>query len=1023
MAKEKAPIKGNIEVEIDERQLEARLVFTPSDDGEAWDEEKIRALLESRQLGKKVEAQKLGQALTAFRSQEGESVSGVVASGTPPQDPVRETVEWPEVEIPEELVQKSVGLYQGASAPAVYDIRVNKVKVEQTVTKKGALPFLKAKQETVVKWKSEEIRKQVDVDPEPVGKGYVGEGTVIATVEPGRPGKPGTDLFGGPVAPERPKKTELYLGNGVVRKGKEVRATVPGFLRRGDHWVDIIPYRAYEIRVYAVTDSPDCLLDFTPGTDDDLPSALDILDQAEGLGFDRAELQSEEDVTSLLIDALSTKTELAAEPLNVAADSLVALEIAPDNMKATLTLRKARGKGRPLELKQIGAAIKEAGLKGMDTARAKADLLAFYKGKQLELTGYLLAEGKPPGRVTGGQVKVLVQFLDEQKAEEVGRRLGDFLGSQGEQVLHDEGESGASTASPPNEAGESALDDTPSEGGLKSADEEAPGAGSEDVRFAVVTKDQKLAEIVSPKEGQAGTDVFGKSVAVPGGDGPRVDTGELVRLDGNSVVAVESGLLVVTRQRETLSLSVQRYRDGEISVRVSEDKMKGWLSLEPSQGAGERITDARISKELEKNGIVKGINSSLVMELVRQALEGEAIPETVVAEGLPPRHGSGSRLHFHVAISSGRALYADTGPSGNAKNEEKKRAVRKDDLLAEILPPAMKSREGWDVAGVSMATSSGPPIDIETGANVRREELEDGTICFRAEKNGEVFYDGNLLDIKDTMVLKRGLTGTQGPIKFSGTVQVEGAVESGSRIFSGGDIKISDTVAAAVLSSDGSIFVGSGIRGGGKAILRSKGNIEATYIEEATLLAVGDIRVKKSCLRCSVKCNSKMQLDQDAGVLLGGAIKAKKGLELRNLGSEAQIRTEISFGQDYLVADQIDLEEREMVKLKSRVVKCDALLKKAETSGSAPKGKIEKVRKEKLLALKIMEKRSVRLFNLREKFEEHFPSEIVVRGDIFPGVVLESHGRFHEITSRKKAVSFFFDSETGRIAEKALEAG
>ena len=82
---------------------------------------------------------------------------------------------------------------------------------------------------------------------------------------------------------------------------------------------------------------------------------------------------------------------------------------------------------------------------------------------------------------------------------------------------------------------------------------------------------------------------------------------------------------------------------------------------------------------------------------------------------------------------------------------------------------------------------------------------------------------------------------------------------------------------------------------------------------------------------------------------------------------------------------------------------------------------MEKVRKAKLQALRILEKRSIRQFNLREKFEEHFPSEVVITGDVFPGVVFESHGRFYEVKSRKSGLIVYFDLETGSIREKPLE--
>ena len=75
---------------------------------------------------------------------------------------------------------------------------------------------------------------------------------------------------------------------------------------------------------------------------------------------------------------------------------------------------------------------------------------------------------------------------------------------------------------------------------------------------------------------------------------------------------------------------------------------------------------------------------------------------------------------------------------------------------------------------------------------------------------------------------------------------------------------------------------------------------------------------------------------------------------------------------------------------------------------------------EKRRNLQLIQMHSKRLFILQERFEQHFPSEITVRGVVYPGVVLRSHGRQREIKSPLREVVFFFNTTRGRIEEKAL---
>ena len=81
---------------------------------------------------------------------------------------------------------------------------------------------------------------------------------------------------------------------------------------------------------------------------------------------------------------------------------------------------------------------------------------------------------------------------------------------------------------------------------------------------------------------------------------------------------------------------------------------------------------------------------------------------------------------------------------------------------------------------------------------------------------------------------------------------------------------------------------------------------------------------------------------------------------------------------------------------------------------------LDRIRQDKVKMVKLLEKRTHRIFDLREKFEAHVASEVRVRGTVFPGVILESHNRFFEVRSKKTKVAFSFDLQLGRIIERPL---
>jgi hypothetical protein len=255
-------------------------------------------------------------------------------------------------------------------------------------------------------------------------------------------------------------------------------------------------------------------------------------------------------------------------------------------------------------------------------------------------------------------------------------------------------------------------------------------------------------------------------------------------------------------------------------------------------------------------------------------------------------------------------------------------------------------------------------------------------------------------------------------VKFPGEVVVIGGIETGGYVVAG-NLKVRGRVGGALLSSDHNIQVADGIHGEGKAVLRAKKHISVGFVERALVMAVGDVHVGKSALGCTFRVNGKLFQKSGGGGLQGGLAKVRLGLDVMNLGSPSGAQTVVSFGQDYLVEDQIQAEVKETDKLREAVVQLDQLMRKL--TSPADREKLNGARQKKVLLLKMLDKRNLKLINLRDKFDLHVPSEIVVRETLFPGVSIESHGRLYEPKSRRTAVRLIFNEQTGHIEEKPLD--
>jgi len=185
-------------------------------------------------------------------------------------------------------------------------------------------------------------------------------------------------------------------------------------------------------------------------------------------------------------------------------------------------------------------------------------------------------------------------------------------------------------------------------------------------------------------------------------------------------------------------------------------------------------------------------------------------------------------------------------------------------------------------------------------------------------------------------------------------------------------------------------------------------------------MVVGNLKLKKALMNCRIKCNSKIEHMADNVRIIGGNIKVRQGLVVNSLGSDRSSTTHISFGQDYLISDQIETVNNELKKMNNYLKQIDELMEKIEQKGPGARNALMEARKKKVKTMKIIEKKNLRLFLLREKFEKHFDSEIIVKDEVFPGVTFETHGRVLEIKEKTKGLRIRFNPQTGKIDSEPI---
>jgi uncharacterized protein len=977
--------KGDLVLSIGEDELEASIEFTPDKDGAEWNAEKVMRVLMDARIGgynqKRAEelVQKLGRAKG--------KVKEIVAEGEAPEAPRLELPEWSELPVPPEYAELASAVVSEAPPPELYKVRVETVKVEKTVKKAAALPFLPPKFEKVASTERRETRERVQLDAAVLSFGWATKGARLGILSQSRPGKPGRTIFGKPV-PVQALDIAFYAGAGVSRNRSELVADGDGVARMGERWIDVVPLPRHSWSVEPSPDGATFFLNYTPG-DPRLPAPApsEILSKARELGGRDDSLLSEKDIAGMLAESSRSGEALFSRSISLDRDAKAEVKVTPDGMAATLSIYKGRGRGRPLDLSAVSAALKASGVRGYNPEQLKKDVLAFYKGKDPELVDYPLAQGKAAGRGKGRALTLSAAFLPDDKAAELRKRL--------------ESHPGLKQAAP--SLGEFPLADC--------------------AKVAQVSLGQRIGELPPHEEGQDGADVYGKPVLGLKGNDPVIKTFENIAVGKGALTATATGLLLAAEKGGDWRFRVVRFRDSAIEAAVAPDSMSASLSLTAEEGLGAPLTVENAIAALAAKGVTQGLEAAAIAEAVADARAGKPVLKRVVARGRSARPGGSAKATWIAHKATGALFTVGAGGRADFKERDTMTRVSAGDRILKVEKAADAGEDGVDVLGRPVKAGSGSSGDAvpEHDGTIREEAGEDGSTVYVAAASGElvvegVFGSGGRMSIRESLDVAGDVGLETGNVKFPGAVRVKGSLLSGYSLVAGGDVAIGGAVEASLLSSDGAVRISEGVKGARRGTIRARSTFDAAFAEQALILAVDDIRLKSGCVLCNVKTNGRVLLSGEKGALIGGLCKARKGIDVAVLGSENYAKTEVSFGQDYLVADQIDAEEREIERLKALILQAGRTLDDLEKAGAG----LDRARQDKVKLMKLLEKRTIRVFDLREKFEAHVASEIRVRGTAYPGVILESHNRFFEIRSKKTKVAFSFDPALGRIVERPL---
>lgn len=367
---------------------------------------------------------------------------------------------------------------------------------------------------------------------------------------------------------------------------------------------------------------------------------------------------------------------------------------------------------------------------------------------------------------------------------------------------------------------------------------------------------------------------------------------------GKHVVLLEDGVTYAV-EKEYYS-GYPDYKAGVIFVedplRLSEDKMKLFMTIYPPVKEGRYLTKELIIPLVNHLSIVRGCSvTAIKMAMAKVEESQKPLRDVLIAKGTLPVNGADAKIEFIERLD--RAAGVSTGEADKIDFRERGLIhVAKEGAVIAKKTPAEPGIKGFDLLGNPLNPEPGEDKVLHAMDNVR---LSKDGLTYSAEIDGVIsFYEGDKIAVIQHYEVTGDVDYSSGNLSMDGSLTIKGWVRTGFTVKATGDILINGGVEGSFVKSKHNITVKEGVIGAGNGKVKAGGSLYARFAEEAFLFSGGDLEIKDAILRSRVICGGSLKAVSGKGNIRGGRTSALKGIHVNTLGSVAGARTLVLAGVD-----------------------------------------------------------------------------------------------------------------------------
>lgn len=333
--------------------------------------------------------------------------------------------------------------------------------------------------------------------------------------------------------------------------------------------------------------------------------------------------------------------------------------------------------------------------------------------------------------------------------------------------------------------------------------------------------------------------------------------------------------------------------DCKYDVSVSAGNKEAFIFITPPSGTGKGVTVDGIEAALKANNVVFGLREDVIKMIADDRKYSQKL--CVAVAQLPIDGVSGSITYKYdkkveAAPTENERGFVDYKDLGFI------RVVRTGDVIADITLPT-EGEPGIDVRGGKIAQYPGKKAQFTLGPNTKITEDEQHVV---AAADGRLIFKNNAFTVETTVLINGDVDASVGNISFIGDVIIKGNVCEGFKVSSNTNITVSGEVNGATLEAGGNITIKQGCV---FAKITCHGNVSALFCERSNINCDGNISAQNYVI-CNIYCAGELTIKASNGSLIGGKYTILNSLEASNIGSKTYTPTDITLGDNAILADE-----------------------------------------------------------------------------------------------------------------------